>query len=187
MLNLLPESEKREIRFQKALRTSLGFSILVIIFFVFFTLFLWGFKFYLDSRVSIEKEKLAAETKKFQSLPELKNFQKIIEFANREFLEFHNFYQSQPNITEALKEISETCPESIYFTMLSFDNISKQKGEVFGKVSLSGYAKTREDLFSFKKALEKRKGIYEVDVVPRSWQEPRNVSFALNLKIKLQI
>lgn len=59
------------------------------------------------------------------------------------------------------------------------DNI---KIQTIGQIQLSGWAKSRQELFNFKKALEDEKNFKEVYFSPDSWVKPTDINFSLNFQ-----
>ncbi len=74
-------------------------------------------------------------------------------------------------------------PESIYLDNSSIIFTEPKEEKPYLKVSFSGFALTREDLFSLKRNLEKEENFQEVHFPTSNWIEARDINFSVNFKI----
>ena len=107
--------------------------------------------------------------------------------SNQTFSKLKSFYQNQTYLTEILEKISETLPEQVYLTNLSFifqlEGEKNQEKQVI-KVNLFGFSKTRDILLEFKKNLEVRETFKEIYFPPSNWIKATDINFNITFKIK---
>ena len=186
MINLLPEKEKKELESGKNRKVILILGIFCLFFLACLILLLFLFRIYFFSQVNIQKQLLFDKGREFESIPQFQDFKQTIKETNQELMKVKNFYQSQILIAPILEELSGLVPSKVYFTRLFIQRpeISKEEEGYLFKINIRGYAKNREGLFLFQKALSESSDFKEVDVSLQSWLEPTDVDFSLTLKIK---
>lgn len=185
-VNLLPEKEKKEIIFERNRKILLTLIILFLISSVFLFFLLFSFKIYLSSQVKAQDRIILDKQKEINLSSQFQDFKQVIQEANNELKNIQNFYKEQILITPILEKISELVPSSIYFTKFSTnwpDAFEKDPNYLI-KLSIQGYAKNREDLFLFQKALKQSEYFEKVNVSLQSWLEPEDVNFYIDIKIK---
>lgn len=176
-VNLLPFPEKRRIFHQKLLNLILNFELLFLIFLIFLNFNLFLFEKYLKKEIEIKRIEVEKIKKELFLLRDTTNKMKELTNLTTKAL---SFYQDQRFGFEILNEIINTLPEGISFSAIE---ISYPKTDYF-LISISGRAKSRETLISFKKNLEQKKDFFEIFFTPESWLKPQNLEFFLSLKIK---
>ena len=182
MINLLPEKEKKELQIEE---TGRKLSLIFFFLFVFLLVLIFvllSLKIYILSQVKYSQDILETKEKSLSSF-QFQNFKKIIEKTNQDFSKIRNFYDAQIFLTPILEKLSVLAPQTIYFTNLSFKKIF-QETELLTEIHISGYAKNRQDLFSFKKDLEAEKEFEDVYFSPSSWVKPGDIDFSLSFKFK---
>jgi len=186
MINLLPEEEKKEIIFERNRKILLTLMMLFLISFIFLFFLLFSFKVYLSSQVKTQDRIIFGKQKEINSSPEFQDFELAVQEANDELKNLQNFYKKQILITPILEKISEFVPSSIYFTKFStnWPDVFEEDPNYLIKLSIQGYARNREDLFLFQKALKQSEYFEEVNVSLQSWLEPEDVNFYIDIKIK---
>ena len=156
MINLLPEKEKKELESGKNRKVILIFGFSCLFFITCLILFLFLFKIYLFSQINFQKENFLNKERELKSISQFHDFEQTVREANQELLKVKNFYQNQILIVPILENLSRFVPPRIYFTRLFIEKpeISKEKEDYLFKINIWGYAKNREDLFLFQKALK---------------------------------
>jgi len=168
MINLLPLSEKKALIEEENWKIVLILGFLVLIFLISLTLILLSIKIYLSGYVESQKIFLR------QSYPQ--DLEKTIEITNQNLSKLNSFYQGQIDLTSILEKISNSLPPQIYLTSLSYQKERK-------KVSLLGFAPTRQILLEFKKNLEKEKDFSEIYFPLQNLVEPIDINFSVTFKI----
>jgi len=147
---------------------------LVLFFLSCLILVLFSIKAYLQIQLEAQKALLLEIEKKFAE-SEAWDLREKINSINLTLTKLESFYQQKIYLTEILEKVSNILPRRIYLTNLSavFSNT-----EEFGfKISLSGFAPTRESLFEFKKDLEKETDFKEIYFPPTNWVDPVDINF----------
>lgn len=186
MINLLPEKEKKELESGENRKVILILGVFSLLFLACLILLLFLFKIYFFSQVNSQKQLLLDKERELKSIPQFQDFEQTIKKANQELVRVKNFYQKQILIAPILEDLSILVPSKVYFTRLFIEKpeISKEEDDYLFKINVWGYAKNREDLFLFQKALSESDDFKEVDVSLQSWLEPTDVDFSLTIKIK---
>lgn len=181
MINLLPPQEKEKIALEMIKRKVIILWLLVLFFLFCLILILLSNKIYSQSQIDGQKG-LLLEVKKELEQSEIKELETKVNTANLTFTKLNSFYQKKIYFSEILEKISKILPPEV-----SLNNLSSQLsliGEEKGiKVSLSGFAKTRENLFEFKQNLEKEPGFKEISFPPQNWVKPFNIDFSVSFTI----
>ena len=176
MINLLPQDEKKILQIEEKEKIALVLETLSFIFLLCLILILVSIQTYIWGQVEAEKIIFEQEKREFE-VSEVKDLPEKIKLANKAFFDLNSFYQSQIKSTEILEELSETLPQGVHLTNLSYQKKTSQ-------VALSGFSKSREILFEFKKNLEQEENFKDIYFSPSTWIEAININFNMNFKIK---
>lgn len=182
MINLLPPEEKDKI-FSAKRRKLITIFLLFVLFFSFYcVLILLPVRFYIDGQVS-SKEIILDVVKKDFERSGAKELQTKINSANLTLVELNNFYKSKVYYVRILEKISEALIEGTYLTNLSVTFFETEEETGF-RISLSGFAPTRDNLFSFKNNLEKQKDFKNVYFPPSNWVKSNDIDFVVNFNLE---
>jgi len=181
MINLLPPTEKQEIKEQEVWRRVFIILFFLLISLMFLALIFYALGVYVASSLD-SSENLLLEKK--LKTPEFQEFQRVVSQTNQNLSKIQNFLQNQILVVPLFEKIASLTPPSVYFTNFSFQKVSQN--EVLTKINISGWAKTREDLFYFKENLEKEKSFKNIYFLPSSWISPVNANFSLSFSYDSQ-
>ena len=187
-INLLPESEKKELELEKVQQKVFLALVFLSIFFLFFLFILFSLKTYIAGEIENLKEIVSQKEEELKRLG-AQDLKKLISQTNQDLAKIQKFSKEQIFLIPIFEKLSDLTPEKIYFTSFFFQKrIEKVKGkkEVFADFSISGIADKRETLFLFKKNLEKEKEFQEVYFLPTSWIPPQQGEFSFSFKIKIK-
>jgi len=173
MINLLPPEEKKILQIEENWKLVLILGSLILIFLICLILILFSIKFSISGKVQSQKIIIEMEEKDFKKA-ETQDFREKIISINKNLSKLNSFYQEQVPLTEILEKISELLTPEVYLTSLSYQKETS-------KISLSGFAQTRETLFELKKNLERE--FKEVYFPPQSWIKPTDIDFQATFKI----
>lgn len=182
MINLLPPFQKEEISREKRWKLILILGILLLSFFIYFSLILFSIAIFIDGEADAQKILFKQREEEFKN-SKIKTLEEEGRSINEKLFRLNSFYRNQVNITELLERISNTLPVGTYLTNLSFVP-QTQKEEKLITVNLSGFSPTREILLEFKKNLEKEKDFKEINFSPHNWVEQTDIDFSVNFKVK---
>lgn len=180
MINLLPPQYKEELETEKKLKTVLILGILIFSFLISLALILFSIHVYIEGETVAQRIIINNQEKQFES-SENKKIEEKIKLINQTVFNINSFYQEQFNFSQTLEKISENLPLKTYLTNIIFRPVVKKENELL--VSLSGFSPTREDLFEFKKNLEKVLEFKEIYFSPSNWVEPVNIDFNITFKL----
>lgn len=190
MINLLPEKAKREWRIEEIGRKLSLIFLFILIFFLVLIFIVLALKVYILSQAKYSQDILENKEEALRSSQFL-NFKQTIEETNQNLSKIKNFYHREIALTSILEKLSGLTPPTIYFTNLSFKKIfqevedkktGKKELEILAEIHLTGYSETREDLFFFKKDLEKEDKFEDIFFSPFSWVIPSDINFSLSFK-----
>ncbi len=124
--------------------------------------------------VKIRTDFLKKEIKEEKTL-DFQGFQEKLLKANQTLLQIEELSQKKLFLSSFLEEFSSFIPSSLYLKDFYFQN---------GKLEIGGQARTREELYAFKKRLEGSSRFQEVYFLPSSWIEPLQPNFSLTFSLK---
>ncbi|MFA5747112.1 MAG: hypothetical protein WC926_03475 [Candidatus Paceibacterota bacterium] len=177
MINLLPPSQKKDLKQEKNFKLVLTFGLLSISYLLSLGLLLFLAKIMLNADMETQKTHFDQKNGQLERLKDLQN--KVAE-SNSVFLNLKNFYSEQTDYSDAFNKISSAFPSGISVYSVSF--LSEDDEAV--SVSLRGFSKTREDLNAFKKSLEaKTDNFSSVVFPPESWIKKTNIDFEIGFKV----
>ncbi|KKT17465.1 MAG: hypothetical protein A2654_01380 [Candidatus Nealsonbacteria bacterium RIFCSPHIGHO2_01_FULL_43_31] len=182
MINLLPPTEKDNLRREEKRRLAFIWGVFVLFFLIAGSVVLFSLNIYLAGEVAGLKILVDYEQQKSLTL-EAKNVEKEISAINQNLAELDAFYQRQPRVAALFQRISEIVPEEIYLNSLSLD-FSKGKNDRF-QVSLTGRSVTREALLNFKKILESESGFQGIYFPSSSWVKPSDINFSVSFELAI--
>jgi len=180
MINLLPLSEKNNLKLEEKLKLTIILGFLFLLFLVCLILLLLPSKIYLENEVAARKI-LFSQTEKESEVVKMKDLERKINKLNQNLSKLNSFYQEKIDWVRLLEKLSQTLPSEMYLRNLSFTPLTK---DYRFQVRLSGFSPTREILMSFKRDLEKEEEFKEVYFPPANWMKPENIDFNLNFKIQ---
>ena len=97
--------------------------------------------------------------------------------------------KSRHLISPVLESFEEIIPSGIYLTTFDYDppgvRIEKKKEieQVEARVSVTGFAKTRETLFAFRESVEKHPLFSALSFPASNWVLPQDISFSFQVSI----
>lgn len=188
MINLLPERYKKELREERR------FRLLTVLFSVFtiallcFALMLGSIRVYMAGSLSLQESKIGVLEARFsQDSPALAEIEALNEKVSQ-VQRFLKRFRPVSNILEALESI---LPPGAYFTSFDYDSettvIAGGKGgtaqQAKPRISVSGFAKNREALFTFRENLQKQPLFSGLSFPPSNWAQPEDIHFSLQTGI----
>lgn len=179
MINLLPSEEKDKLLLEQKKRIAIILWFLVLFFIICLILILFAAEIYLKSQLESQKT-ILIEVQKEYGQPEIQNLKEEIKEANSILIKLNSFYQKKIYFAEILERVSQTLPQGTYLT-----NFSAIFSKEVLKISLSGFALARENLFEFKKNLEKEEDFKEVFLPPANWVKPANIDFFVTFELNI--
>ncbi len=178
MINLLPPTEKKQLKLEKKIKLLVIFGLVFLIFLICLILSLFSIKTYIQAQVEAEGIVLE-EIKQELETSNSKGTQQIIKNYNEKLIKLKRFYSKQVYFTTNLRKVLDLTPSAIYFENLSF-----KKEKQATSVTISGFSPTRDILTSFRERMEQEESITEINFSPLSWAKPKNIDFSVNFKIK---
>jgi len=188
MINLLPPEEKIALKQRELKQKTLMITGCIVFFFVLLGATIFSISLLINQKTANLKLEYQKQVKLLAS-PDFLSFKETVINTNQKLAEIKTFYQKQIYFASLLENLAELTPPSIYFTNVSFKKIyvpedkkKKNPERYIVEVRIAGKAKTREDLLSFKKQLEKQGDFKEIYLSPSSWIEPEKTGFSLMFK-----
>jgi len=184
MINLLPESKKKEIKLEGIWKQITAVLLLCFFFFAVFVLLLFLEKFYLEKEVKTQEAKIKRTEKEFDYTA-FKNVNNEIIRINKDFTDARNFLLQGISVVDFFRKISALIPPGVNLSEVSSRELTittnKKTKKKALNIHISGYAKDREDVFLLFNNLKSEKSFQNVDFSPKSWVQPDNVKFSLSL------
>lgn len=175
-LNLLPEGLQEAFVFRKrtriALRLFLASLFLLAIVDTLLVNTILFLRFSLESEQTLLKsEELRGKQEKSTSLAERIREAKSVAQAAEKILESKKLL-----VAPTLAHLETFLPERAYVKELQFDPVS-------GKISLTGFAPLREDVFEVESRLKKDSRVSDLDFPYTNFLTPKNVTFRTSFTI----
>jgi Tfp pilus assembly protein PilN len=173
-LNLLPEEKKVEIEKKKRLRIILyqGFLLLSIV--VFLMIILFNINFILQIRLK-GIEDLSSSEKNNSAIVEMNNYEKKFKDINSQINILSQIEKSSLKWSNLFVKLSQLTPDEISLIDLATKDFS---------ITLSGKAKTRDDLIKFKDSLSSDDCFTDVNVPLSNLVVKEDLDFQIDFKIK---
>jgi Tfp pilus assembly protein PilN len=173
-LDLLPKERKEEMEknriFWKIFRQEILFLLPVVIFIITLVTTNFILKIQLDSL-----EKTGSTEQSQDKYRELKNYEEKFRKVNSQVSAISNFQEGHLYWYRALSQISDVVPEGVYVNTFVTKDF---------KVSLSGKAKTREDLISFQDRIKSNECLKNLNVPLSNLVNKNNVDFQIDFEIQ---
>jgi len=179
MINLIPQTEKENLSWQKDKKLSLLFGIAIFISLSCLGLVLLSVKYYIlgisvAQKYTFEQAEIKYKTADFLA------YKTLLENYNKNLSQIGLFFADQGRFSPALENFLKTeKPQGVYFTELY---LRRKGGKIEGR--LLGTAESREKLVLFKKSIESNNIIKNPNFSPESWINSKDVDF--NLTFELQ-
>ena len=187
MINLLPPHYRQKLKEEQRFRLVLLLGGILGIAFFALSIFL------LVIQIALSKERLSQEvklvsfeertTREDSTLVEIKNW-------NSKLRNIEAFKENRRTLKEVVDEIASSLPQELYLFSLSytpaFETRKKEDKIVrtLAMVSVTGKAQTREQLLSFKDALQANPFFTEVVFPPSNWVSPSDITFSFQTKLR---
>lgn len=180
MINLLPPEEKAKLIFEKKKKLTLILGVSVIIPLLCFILILLSIRFYILGEINAQETNLEQARKEYQT-DEFLNFKDIMGKNDKIMTKLEKLYKQDMPLSEVLTMVSAISrPPNLYLTNVVVAITKEQKI----KVTVSGFAPTREDLLTFQKNINENKRIQNGWFSPESWVNPKDVKFNATFEVK---
>jgi len=199
MINLLPPQDKQELKREVIFRKvfAIFFSHFVCLLILVGALgFLSAF---LSSKAASFQEAATQKAQQLQSA-RFQAFKNDAVSLNGSLNKLQAFWQSQIKVSSFLERFIPLVSSNLYLTDLSFNlsskkvsvvkNVASAPGEaasndsiqlIFAGIHLDGTADSRENLYEFKKVLERQADFSDIYFSPYSWSNAQYPDFSLNL------
>lgn len=170
MLNLLPSKQKKELRLDLLSQIIISVAVAVI----FIILVLAPLLLIAQGFLNMSLEELERELSLWQSkaeIKELKDLEKKVRGLNKNLVFLDKAYKNQIKFSSILENLVQDAPLEV-----RFDSISIQEK----KVSVRGYALTRDILLSFKGVLENASYVSDFDFPLSNLTKAADIDFSLS-------
>jgi hypothetical protein len=182
MINLIPLEEKKYFVAERKKRIILSLVVLVLIFFIYFDLILLSESIYIKSAIFIKEysySRFGSEAKQ----AEIKKFEDQINSANKSLAEMSGFFDKKVYFSALMQKVALLMVNNSYLIDISIDSgEAKDKSKII-KVSLSGFAAKRDDLFKIKDNFEKETEFKELDFPASNWVKAENINFTISFVV----
>lgn len=184
MINLLPPSFKKEIRQEENLRLLVIILALLFLFLLSTSFLLGSLRIYLSGEIKTQEARLVVQREALERHKE----QEIIKSLNWDVLNTARLYRRQVQLGAVFVSLADNLPDSMVLENFSYTPVSEAivKEEVKtipAKFTLSGFAPTREILFSFKESLEADSLFQNVTFPPSNWVNSQDIIFSVSLEL----
>jgi Tfp pilus assembly protein PilN len=177
MINLLPPEEKKELALQDKEKIVTIFSLVVLLFLFFLILVLIPVWLRVSFALNSGKINLNQAQKEFQALS-LNDAENTVLKHNTTLGKLDKFYKNQTGMSGVLQELNRiSLPAGLYFTGINFSRPENSKI----RVSVSGFAKNRDNILTLKDSLDKDKNFKNVLFSSSSWITPIDADFNFTL------
>jgi len=187
MINLLPPKYRKKLGEEQRFRLILLFGGIFGIALIALAIFLLVIQAtLLQERLAQESKLISLEeriTKEDSTLGEIKKW-------NSKLQNINGFKEKRTSLKEVIEEIASSLPEELYLLSLSYtpaSEVRKKEDKVVRTpaiIAITGNAQTREQLLSFKDALQENPFFAEVVFPPSNWVSPVDINFSFQAKLE---
>ncbi len=175
-LNLLPEKEKKNIRLTRMLYLIKIYSQGIIFALLIFIIFLLSIWLYLNIQLKGLKQILNFQLQTPLG-KKIQNIENAIQSANQKLSKLNKIQSQQKTYGSFIEELSRLIPSSSHLENLILDAKTK-------KITINGYAPTREDVLSIKQALENSPFFTDLEWPLSNLTQTSQINFKFSFKIK---
>jgi Tfp pilus assembly protein PilN len=179
MINLIPPKEKEKILMERINKVVIIHWFLIFFFILCFILVLFSVKIYFKSQ-ALAQNSMVLNAKNNQETQKIIQFKEKMQTANDEIKEQNNFQKNKIYFSNIIEKIAGILPGNIKLNNISAVLDDKK----IIKVSVSGFAQSREDLVALKDKLSQESAISEIKFPTSNWVEANNINFSASFNIK---
>jgi Tfp pilus assembly protein PilN len=175
MLNLLPPQYKEELKREENFRLALILGALMFVFFICLSLLLLSIRIYVSGVINEQKILVETQTEAYERerIPGTN-----ISDLNRSVSQVSALYNETTQVSLLLGEITQALPSGVYVNSLQYT-----RGEPIGKIALSGFAPTTEDLLALQANLEENERFSNFFFPVANWIDPVDINFSFSFEI----
>ena len=187
MINLLPPKYRQKLRGEQRFRLVLVLGVVFGVALLALSVFLMVIQVSLAKERLLQESKLssfkAKSAKEDSTLAEIKNW-------NSKLRNIDSFKQGRRSLKDVLDEVGSSLPQGLYLSSFFYTPVfeTKKKGgepeRTPATISVTGKAQAREQLLSFKDALQGNPFFAEVVFPPSNWVKPQDITFSFQAKLK---
>ena len=183
LINLLPPKYKEELRQEENFRLALILGILVLSFFLCFSMLLVSIRIYLAGEINAQKVVVEAQRKEGEEL-RLQEIRKL----NEEVKGASSFYEKRIVVSDIVERISSALPANVRLSSLLYaPSAQTAKGDSptasRAKIGLAGFAPRTEDLLEIRTNLEQDSLFKNFQFPPSNWVRAENINFSFDFEL----
>lgn len=176
MINLLPTDRKHRLRQERSFRLSAIIGVVLVFSVLAFVLMLLAIWVYIWGAIQEQKIELSAAEQRQERFSDL---HEGMEETNDRVGNLRRFYNDILLPSKALERIESHLPQDLYITNIVYTlPIEDDPDDDRVKLSISGYAPTREGLQGMRSALQRDDFFDEVIFPPANWVQEDEIDFA---------
>jgi len=176
VINLLPESELKELRLQLSSQQLLRFFVTIFITLVAFFLLSLAVRFYIEGSIAQTKTEVTQLQEQLSSSNN-KALEKQVLALNTQIKNIRQVKEQKYYWSKALIELGNITPLGVHMNNMSFDRAS-------GKIVVDGYADKREDVISFWSNVRKSSLFANINFPLNNLEKATNTPFTYTFLIK---
>ncbi|MBI2573991.1 MAG: PilN domain-containing protein [Candidatus Wildermuthbacteria bacterium] len=186
MINLLPPLVKKDLQNQERMRLCIILAYSALGAALCAALALASLQFFMRNKLQEDRFPLdSAKTELAQKDATLQNIQQF----NQQTLALFSFYQKRQTPTAVLDRLASLTPKSISLSAFSFVapvviTVGDQQKQEPAKISVSGFASTRDALLEFRDSLQKNQMFRDVSFPPSNWVSPADITFSFTAALQ---
>jgi len=194
MINLLPPKEKGKLLAEKRKKMIVILWFLIFFFIVCLISVLFAIKIRFNSQLQLQQAFSSADRDETKQ-EKVRIYREKIKSINLKLQKAESFYKNKIYFSDLLEKISLTLLEDIYLNDLSITFVpgriikDKEGKEIIEKdrmkVSLQGFAPSRESLFEFKNKLEEKNNFINVSFPASNWVKAIDIDFSVSFEIEI--
>ncbi|MFA4818041.1 MAG: PilN domain-containing protein [Parcubacteria group bacterium] len=174
-LNLIPPAKREEIEKAKKVRTVLRWEFGLVFIMVIFLAMLFSISYILQINLNMAENNAGLNGQDVERIKQISDFDAQIKKINVKMSEILKIQSGQLYWTNFFEKLNSSVPVEIIITSIATDNY---------KAAVSGKARDRDILITFKENLEKSGCFDEVNLPLSSLVARENVDFSIALTIK---
>ena len=178
-MNLLPIEQRKRVRLAICYQDIISSGLILIFLILILILFLGGLLIFLNFEYRTIEEKITIEQSRVVQTETVKGMERKVRDLNRELAQLKQIQNKQSNLYQVLDSLSQNLFRGVEIYSLEIDKNT-------GKVVVSGYSSTRDNLLTIKQILETSPEYKDINFPLSNLTDPKDIKFYFSFTLHLE-
>lgn len=178
-MNLLPISQKKKVKLGITYQNIIFSGLILVLLILILIVFLGGFLIFLNFKYHSIEKRITVEQSRIIQTETVKGMERKIKELNKEIDKLEEFQTSQSNLYQILEKITRNL-----FLEVKVYSLEMDRG--IGRVAVTGYSASRENLLVIKEILETSPDYKNIDFPLSNLTNPRDIDFNFSFEYEYE-